>query len=117
MKTDYELTIHWGGDPSQLLDLPGMTPNDLDVSTGNVDVEVALPDGSRWGATFFTRSNIDALFEKNRRTGECGGGLYLWATGMIIVHRLDQETIEATIDALRDEGEFDGAFDRFDDLD
>jgi hypothetical protein len=66
---------------------------------------VRLGDGSRWGATFFTRANIDALFEKNRRTGECGGGLYFWSTGMIIVDQLDP----ATIDSLRDEGELEGA--------
>ena len=115
MKADYKLTIYWGGDPAQLLDLPGFTANDVGVSRGNVDVEVAFADGSCWGATFFTRSNIDALFEKNRRTGECGSGLYFWATGMIIVERLDQEAIAATIDALRAEGEFKSAFDRLQD--
>jgi hypothetical protein len=112
MNTDYELTILWGEDPSQLRELLGFTANDLEVSTGNVDVEVALADGSRWGATFFTLSNIEALFEKNRRTGECHGGLYFWATGMIIVRQLDQETIEATIEALRDDGEFEQVFNR-----
>jgi hypothetical protein len=73
-------------------------------------VEVELADGSLWSATFFTLANIKAIFEKNHRTGEDGGGVYFWAPWMIIVEQLDQETIEATIDVLLDEDEFEQAF-------
>jgi hypothetical protein len=51
----------------------------------NVDVEVRLSDGSRWSGTFFTIRNVRALFTKNRATGECANGLYLWAADMILV--------------------------------
>src|SRR4051794_8775056 len=40
MKADYKLTIYWGAGPAQLRDLPGVTANDVEVSSGNVDVEV-----------------------------------------------------------------------------
>jgi hypothetical protein len=40
-------------------------------------------------------------------------GLYFFATAMIIVGQLDQETIEATVGALLDEGEFKDAFHSF----
>jgi hypothetical protein len=99
----YELTIFAGAD--------GLDPFD-----DNVDVEVALADGSRWSATFFTVANVEKLFEKNRGTGECRHGLYFWASDMILVRKLDRETITETIDGLLEGGEFTRAFGRLDDL-
>jgi hypothetical protein len=86
----------------------------LNAVNDNVDVEVQVGDGSRWSATFFTLDNIDALFAKNRITGECANGLYLWAADMILVERLDESAIRATVDALRQSGEFSSAFGRID---
>ncbi|HEX7447995.1 MAG TPA: hypothetical protein VF306_10640 [Pirellulales bacterium] len=63
----------------------------------NLDVQITLSDGRRYTATFFTLRNLESLFEKNRTTGECAGGLYLWASDMILVERLDHATIRATI--------------------
>lgn len=83
-----------------------------DVDDDNVDVEVTLPDGARYAATFFTLANIQSLFRKNIQTGECDGGLYLWASDMIIVRQLTQETIERAVDDLMASGEFSGAFSR-----
>jgi hypothetical protein len=62
-------------DPADEEGLRGNDPSDFEPGKGNVDVEVELADGSLWSATFFTLANIKALFEKNHRTGECGGGL------------------------------------------
>jgi hypothetical protein len=98
---EYELQIYSHDEP----------PNAVN---GNVDVEVRLDDGSRWSATFFTLDNIDALFAKNRVTGECASGLYLWATDMILVELLNESTIRRTIDDLRTSGEFTSAFGRLD---
>lgn len=98
---DYHLLIFWSDRP-------------LNEANANVDVEVRLHDGSRWSATFFTLANVDALFAKNRVTGECARGLYLWAADMILVEHLDESTVRNTIDALRENGEFSGAFVRLD---
>jgi len=76
----------------------------------NVDVEVTLADGSRFGATFFTLTNVQRLFEKNRTTGECKAGLYLWAAQMILVERLTIEVIRTTVEDLLGSGEFHVAF-------
>ena len=101
MAVEYELLIFSHDQP-------------LNAENDNVDVEVRLGDGSRWSATFFTLDNIKVLFAKNRVTGECAKGLYLWAVDMILVERLDESVIRATIDDLRQSGEFGGAFGRLD---
>ena len=78
----------------------------------NVDVQVDFDDGSRYCATFFTLNNLHRIFEKNERTGECGGGLYLWATDMIIVKELSLSIIAETVADLLSQREFEGAFSR-----
>lgn len=81
MSDDFSLVVH--GEPV------------WDAETGNVDVEVTLSDNGRFGGTFFTLRSIEALFEKNAQTGECGFGTYLWAANMVIVKQL-------TLSAIRD---------------
>jgi len=88
-------------------------PQVWNPSTDNVDVEVTLADGGRFGATFFTLENVRRLFQKNRATGECSGGLYLWAANMILVEELTMEVIRRTVEDLLDNGEFFAAFSRF----
>lgn len=77
-----------------------------DALDGNVDVEVTLPDGSRHAATFFTIRNIQSIFAKNRRTGECERGLYFWAVDMIVVEEITMDVIGRTIASLLKEGGF-----------
>ena len=84
-----------------------------DPADDNVDVEVTLADGVRFGATFFTVKNVETLFRKNRETGECGGGIYLWATNMILVEELTMEVLEKAVQDLMDSEEFYSAFCRF----
>ncbi|MCG8651333.1 MAG: hypothetical protein MI861_15950 [Pirellulales bacterium] len=83
-----------------------------DSEDDNVDVEVKFEDGSRFTATFFTLRNLHSLFEKNKRTGECQKGTYLWATEMIVVEQLDERTMEMTVRGLLEDGEFSSAFTR-----
>lgn len=59
-----------------------------DPVSDNLDAEVTLADGRRFTATFFTLENLRRLFDKNRATGECCRGTYLWAANMIIVEQL-----------------------------
>ena len=82
----------------------------------NVDVEVKFSNGSRWTATFFTIENIRSIFEKNKETGECSSGLYLWASDMVIVENMTRGVIEETVQDLLREGEFKKAFSRLPDV-
>jgi hypothetical protein len=93
----YSIQIHHG--------LEGVDPAD-----DNVDVEVKFDDGSRYAATFFTLNNLRSLFAKNERTGECKGGLYLWASDMVILRELTETSISETVAELIARGEFEGAF-------
>ncbi len=72
----------------------------------NVDVEVHFDNGEKYASTFFTIQNIKSLFEKNKITGECSGGLYFWASDMIIVEKITEDTICATIKNLIQEDMF-----------
>ena len=76
----------------------------------NCDVMVTLGDGRRFVGTFFTLTNIRTLMARYRGTGECARGSYFWASDMIIVDELSEETIRATVQDLIEEGELESAF-------
>lgn len=84
---------------------------DLDgvVKDGNVDVLVELNDGRRFGPTFFTIENLRSLMERGSVTGECAGGLYVWASDMIVVEVLSVDVIQRSIEALIEAEELDRA--------
>ncbi len=100
----YSIHVHHG--------LDGVDPAD-----DNIDVEVTFDDGSRYAATFFTLENLRSLFEKNERTGEFVGGLYLWASDMVIVRELTEASIAETIADLIKKLYFDIAFQKLEELD
>jgi hypothetical protein len=77
------------------------TPEDT-----NSDVIITFEDGSRWVATFFSYTNINTLVEKNRRTGECMGGKYFWASDMILVDEVSRARIEEVVRYLLETREF-----------
>lgn len=83
----------------------------VNTADDNVDVFVYFADGRKYVATFFTLANIQSIMRKDRTTGECAGGLYFWASDMIVVERLDRETVEQTVADLVQSGEFEKAFD------
>jgi len=84
-----------------------------DPGDANADVEVELADGSRWGATVFTPRNLETLRARYRSSGECAGGLYLWARHMILVEAVTEEVLRRVVEDLLESGELDGAFERF----
>lgn len=77
---------------------------------GNADVIVTFETGERYAATFFTLDNIHHLLNRFSTTGECVNGQYFWAVDMIIVRKLDQPTIERSIEGLLEEKLFQKAF-------
>ncbi len=84
---------------------------ELDPFNSNLDIHVEFKDGARYVATFFTLKNIESLFQKNRRTGECSDGTYFWAADMIIVQEMTEENILRTVQQLIEDQEFERAFD------
>jgi hypothetical protein len=80
-----------------------------DIHDDNVDVEIEVNGTVRYSATFFTLRNLASLFAKNRQTGECAAGTYLWAADMILVQDLRIETIRQTIEDLLRSGELESA--------
>jgi hypothetical protein len=76
----------------------------------NSDVIVTFTDDKRYVATFFTYDNVKTLTEKNKRTGEQLGGKYFWASDMILVERVDRDTIENVIADLIKDNSFDQLF-------
>ena len=81
-----------------------------DFVDDNVDVEVLLPDGNAFLATFFTIQNIIAIMHKDALTGESESGSYFWASDMVLVRNLTLETISTAISGLMREGYFHKAF-------
>ncbi len=76
----------------------------------NVDVEIVFEDGTRYFAAFFTLANIHTLFDKNKKTGECKSGLYLWSSDMLLVETLTHDVIIQTVQDLIEKKELGQAF-------
>ena len=100
----YELTVYWGQGPYRPIN-------------ENVDVEIQLSDGRRYGATFFTLANIEALMRMHEETGENLGGLYLWSCGMVVIRELEEGLIRRCIDDLLRKGDLGQAFEELAEVD
>src|SRR5262245_41929366 len=99
----WELTIYTGPDP-------------YDIDNGNVDVEVELADGRRFGATFFTLRNIQKQMEQDRAAGTCGGGQYFSCRDLVVVRNVAPSTIEGAVESMIREGTIEGVFLPLDDV-
>lgn len=84
----------------------------IPVADDNFDVEVALADGTRWGATVFTLENLDRLMRQGELSGDCSGGLYVWADRMIVMRTITLEALVKVTQDLLQTGEFASAFRR-----
>jgi hypothetical protein len=78
----------------------------------NTDVDVTFADGTSWVATFFTYANIATLRARYQESGECLSGKYFWASDMLLVGEVSRLRIEAVIDHLLKECEFERIFTR-----
>ena len=81
--------------------------NSLDC---NSDAIVSFEKGGEWAATFFTYTNIYSLVEKNKKSGECLQGKYLWADSMILVDKISRDRIEEIVRHLIESNEFEKIF-------
>ncbi|WP_370346727.1 hypothetical protein [Catenulispora sp. EB89] len=66
----------------------------------NVDVEVCLGDGSRWGATIFTLDEVRRLMDRWATTGEAQGGRYFACPDGLIVREPGVDAMVAVIAGL-----------------
>ena len=64
-----------------------------DVTDDNIDVRIHFSNGDVFWGTLFTLENVKRLLSN----GECD---FFWATNMVIVKRLDRESIEKVINEL-----------------
>jgi hypothetical protein len=74
------------------------------------DVVVTFDDGARWIASFVSYAHVATLVERNRESGACLGGRYLWASDLVLAERVDRPTIEAVVADLIRDGGFESAF-------
>lgn len=81
-----------------------------DPNSEAVDIVVKIMDGSSYYSTFLTRKYIDYLFEKNKRTGECSGGIYFAMPRFVILEKLTDQNIRKVIDDIIYNLEFEDYF-------
>ena len=65
----------------------------VDLHNDNVDVNLIFPDGKVYFATLFTLENISSLMNKENSS-------FFWASDMVILKDLKQETIYKALDEL-----------------
>lgn len=70
------------------------------VYNDNSDAIVTTENGDRYVATFFTYQNIEHLRKKNQETGELLNGKYFCATDIIIIDKIERESITDVIQDL-----------------
>jgi hypothetical protein len=99
----------WGEDEAYELLLFPEGVEHPDLPGGGTNVEVRLPDGSRWGAALYTPEEIRAILDQWRRSDE-RSGLYFWAPGVLIVRDLAHGSVAALVEDLISTGEFEEAF-------
>jgi hypothetical protein len=97
----------------EMLFLPD--PNEALDEVCNVDAEVRLPDGSRWGATIFTVAEVERLMTRWAGTGEALNGRYFWCSDGLIVKEPGVLPMAKVIMGLLDNGEFHQVLQRLDD--
>ena len=80
-----------------------------------IDIVLTTQDGQEYRANFTTLRYLEGVFEKNRSTGALLSGTYFCMPGnMVIVERLTEDKIKATIDALIEDYAVEGYFRRAD---
>ncbi len=88
------------------------SPDEVLDEVCNVDVEVHLPDGSRWSATILTLAEVDRLMRRWEGTGEAAAGRCFWCSDGLIVRDPGIQGMVGVIAKLLASEEFDGAFHR-----
>ncbi|MEU0446602.1 hypothetical protein [Streptomyces tendae] len=81
----------------------------------DIDVEVRLPDGSRWSATICTVAQVKVLMKRWAKSGEALGGHYFWCSDGLIVRDAGISNMTRVLAGLIETGEFTQILQRLDD--
>ncbi len=84
----------------------------IDEDDDNLDIQVSTGDGEYYTATFFTLKNLETLFRKNAVSGDFASGSFFFCRDMIIVKKLNVETVKQVVSKLIERDELATAFDR-----
>lgn len=79
---------------------------DDSTTVENVDVEVALADGSRWSATILSLAEVGRVMDRWKATGEALNGRYFRCPDLVIVDGCGIEAYAELLGALVSSGEF-----------
>ncbi|MAG77939.1 hypothetical protein CL616_01090 [archaeon] len=71
----------------------------MDPNKEVVDIRLSIK-GEEYSANFMTLDYLQYLFEKNQKTGECASGRYFSMPNLILVQKIDDDTIRNTIEDL-----------------
>lgn len=74
------------------------------------DVEVRAPDGRCWVGTVGTLKAVEKIMSRYAETGECLGGVYFWASGLLILRDEDEGAAFDSLEGLVDAGELESCF-------
>jgi len=77
-----------------------------DPEDDNTSVIITFDSGEKYTPLFITPSNIKKLMNNYKISGECLYGKYLYIPDIIIVDRIDRQTITEIIDDLIQKQEF-----------
>ncbi|GHB70067.1 hypothetical protein GCM10010377_70980 [Streptomyces viridiviolaceus] len=84
----------------------------LDTAVCNVDVFVALKDGSRWSETMFTVAEVERPMRLWTESDEPLEGRYFWVSDGLIVRDPGVDNMADVITGLIENGEFSEIFQR-----
>lgn len=77
-----------------------------DCTNENTDVIVALENGEKYIATFFSYDNIASLRTRHKLDGSFLDGKYFWMKSMVLIDDCCRKSIERVVLHLIDEGDF-----------
>jgi len=72
----------------------------FESNCGDIEALVILEDGSEWRAWFFTMPYINYISQKDKYTGESGGGSYFWAINFVVIDNLSDSCVVKTVDDM-----------------
>ncbi len=77
---------------------------------GETGVVVASKSGEKFYASFLSFNHLEKLRKQHLASGEFLSGKYFWSKNLVLVNDCDLPTVEAVVNDLIDNGDFQDAF-------
>ena len=81
-----------------------------DTPSGFIDLHALGPSGEHLVGTICTILAIEERLRCYEASGECLGGAYFWAAGLVVVESMDLGVLLNVLDDLAGQGELKSAF-------